>query len=956
MKSFLKVLLVVIILIVLALFIIPVFFQDEIAARLKEEANKQFDAQIEFSDVNLSLIRAFPDFSLEVEDLSIAGRNEFAGDTLVSMESFFVTVDLFSVFKGEVYILERISLTNPEIKLRVLKNAKVNWDIVASDETTRPEEPEVDTSGGVKLQLDKVSVSSGKFAYLAEDINTTVKMNGINLAVNGDFTAGITTLETKAEIRKFTLGYEGINYLDEAELELDTDFKADLNKYKFSFEKGEFALNDLELLVDGYFMLMEQGYDMDIAFKAEENEFRSFLSLVPAIYTEDFKSIQTDGELSFNGFVKGSYSAERIPGFELNIDVKDGEFRYPDLSAGVSDVNIKARVKNNGYDMDNTVVDVSKFDLKMAENPFSAKIFVKTPVSDPFVDASLKGVLNLTTLKNIYPFSADMALSGTINADISIEARMSAVEDEKYDQIKALGYFHAKEIQYQSLEFPEGLRIPAAQMNISPQYLDLVNLDFKYGRSSFNAHGKINDYLAYSMGEGMLEGNLEIQSPYFNVDEFLPESMDTSPQTETDDEAVADTIAAEQGVFRVPHRIDFLFTSQFDKLAYDNIIIDAVNGTIKVAGQKVILQGLEGNIAGGKIKMEGTYDTHKVAKPEVSMNLDIESLDFTKAYNTFAFVEKFAPIAQKVKGTFTTGFNFKTHLGNDMMPLYETLNGGGKLQTSPLKVANVNTLEKIAGALKMDRLKSFDLNRTNLSFTFENGRLNVKPFNVQMGSIKSTVQGWTSFDQTINYVLDFTLPKGSFGKEATNILNDLAQKSLGQGVKIGNASSVNVKVMVDGTTSDPEISTSLKGTGKKIKKQVKEKVEEEIEEKKVELKEEAGKKVEEILKEADEKAERVLKQAQNQAENIKKEARRQAQKLRNEADRLAQKITDEAKGKGMLKELAAKKAAEKVRDEADKKAEKLVDEAESRADKIVEDAEKQAETVREEARKKTGGG
>ncbi|MCF8302790.1 MAG: hypothetical protein K9I94_05885 [Bacteroidales bacterium] len=960
MKAFLRVLFIVIILIVLALFIIPMFFEDEIAERVKQEANKQVDAQIEFTGVNLSLIRAFPDFSLAVNDFSIVGANEFEGDTLVNMQSLFVTVDLFSVFGGDQYVLKRLELSKPEIMLRVLKSGKANWNIVAAPEEEAPPEAKTDTTGGVSIKLNNISVTGGEFAYRAEDINTIVAMRDLDLSVSGDFTAGVTTLKTKAIIGRFLLGYQGVNYVDGAKVALDTDFEADLNKYKFGFEKGALSINDLGLLIDGYFMLMDQGYDMDIAFEAEESDFRSFLSLVPPIYAKNFESIKTSGKLAFDGFVRGLYTGERIPGFELNIGVKDGFFRYPEMNAEVSEIFINTHIRNNGYDVDNTVVDVKQFRMKMADNPFKAGVYVKTPISDPYIDADMKGTINLETVKSIYPLPEDMKISGEVNVDLALQGNMSSIEKKQYDQFKALGYFHAKDFSYQSLDFPQGLSIPAAQINVSPQYLDLVNLDFKYGRSSLKARGKVNNYLAYAMQDGTLDGNLELRSEYFNMDEFIPESEESEDPGEQDapstGETVSDTIGAREGVFRVPERINFLMNAEFDKLVYDNITMKNAVGTLRIANQKVIIEGIESQIAGGKVMMEGEYNTYRVEQPEVRMDLDINTIDFRQAYNTFMVVEKFAPIAEKIQGTFSTGFQFTTKLGNDMMPVYETLNGGGRLQTSPVKVNNVNTLQKIAGSLKMDQLESLDLNRVNLSFTFENGKLHVDPFDIQVGNIKSEVQGWTSFDQSINYTLDFTLPKGSFGKKATGVLNDLAQKSLGQGIKIGDASSVNVKVDVTGTTSDPKISTSLKGTGKRVKEQVKEKIEEKIEEKKEQVKKEAKEKAGELIKKANERAEQILNQARNQAENIKKEARRQAQKIRNEADRQAQKVINEAEGKGMLQEMAAKKAAEKIRNEADKKANKVVKEADQRADNIVKKAEKQAEKIREEAREKAGGG
>ena len=61
--------------------------------------------------------------------------------------------------------------------------------------------------------------------------------------------------------------------------------------------------------------LNEKDFGMDITFKSPENTFKSLLSLAPGIYTKDFGKIETKGDLSFAGLVKGTYSGRQMPAF-----------------------------------------------------------------------------------------------------------------------------------------------------------------------------------------------------------------------------------------------------------------------------------------------------------------------------------------------------------------------------------------------------------------------------------------------------------------------------------------------------------------------------------------------------------------------------------------------------------------------------------------------------------------
>ncbi len=76
------------------------------------------------------MFRSFPNVSVGIKDLYIAGINEFEGDTLFSVGSVDVVVDLISAIKMENIKIKRISIDYPRVHAWVMTDGKVNWDIV----------------------------------------------------------------------------------------------------------------------------------------------------------------------------------------------------------------------------------------------------------------------------------------------------------------------------------------------------------------------------------------------------------------------------------------------------------------------------------------------------------------------------------------------------------------------------------------------------------------------------------------------------------------------------------------------------------------------------------------------------------------------------------------------------------------------------------------------------------
>jgi hypothetical protein len=88
---------------------------------------------------------------------------------------------------------------------------------------------------------------------------------------------------------------------------------------KFTFKENSLALNDFAMSFDGWFKMNESDYDMDIVFKSPDNSFKSLLSIVPGMYTESFTNIETNGDLAFDGFVRGKYNDNQMPAFNVTL-------------------------------------------------------------------------------------------------------------------------------------------------------------------------------------------------------------------------------------------------------------------------------------------------------------------------------------------------------------------------------------------------------------------------------------------------------------------------------------------------------------------------------------------------------------------------------------------------------------------------------------------------------------
>ena len=73
-----------------------------------------------------------------------------------------------------------------------------------------------------------------------------------------------------------------------------------------------------------------------------------------------------------------------MPAYNINLDITDGFFQYPDLPKPVKNINLKLQVENPDGVTDHTVVNIPKAHLEMDEDPFDFRLLLKNPVSDMY--------------------------------------------------------------------------------------------------------------------------------------------------------------------------------------------------------------------------------------------------------------------------------------------------------------------------------------------------------------------------------------------------------------------------------------------------------------------------------------------------------------------------------------------------------------------------------------------
>jgi len=884
MKRFLKIAGIVLPVVLIALISLPFLFKGKIIELAKKEINKTVNARVDFDRVGLNFFRSFPNASISLDNLKITGIDEFENDTLFYAESLSVTVNLKSFFGSPGYEISKILVSNAYLRAHILESGKANWNIMKED-TTAAKTEEVSS---FKLRLKGVNISHSNIYFDDDSSRINVGLQNINLSLSGDMTADETQIKTNFTVDTLYFLMDKIPYLSEANAKGDVAINADLKNMKFTFADNKLQLNEIKANIDGWVSFPDAlTTDMDIQLNAPDTQFKDILSLIPAMYSKDFKDLKASGKVSLDASAKGVMKGDTLPAFDLKLLVSDAFFQYPDLPESVKNIRTNIHVNSPGGSADNTLVDISDTHLEMGGNPFDFQLNLSTPVSDPDIRLSAVGNLDLGMVKKVYPLDST-ELNGILSANLKLATRMSYIDKAQYDKVEAAGTLNVKNMQVKS----EGknIQIQNAGLSFSPQYVNLSNLSVQIGKNDIAANGKLENFLPYFMKNETLKGSLTVNSNYLNLNDFMSNST----------AAAKDTTQME--VIEIPKNLDLSLTGNFKQLIFDRLNMTQVAGQIAVKDGKAEMKNLTMNALGGKMNVNGYYDTGKnPQQPEVSLNLDVQEVSFAQTFSTFVTIKKLAPVFDNLTGNYSTKFQMTSPLGKDFMPNLSALTASGLLSSGNVSITGNSVLNGLASALKNESLKDLKIKDLKLPFSIDTGRVSTKPFDLNLGQGKINLQGSTGLDQTINY------------KAIVNLAGSLSNQYLN-----------NVTVLIGGTFTNPKFNIDLKNAANQL----------------------LGNLINSALggdSQGTPATQQVTDKVNEQIENIRQQAKDAGDKLVAEAGKQGQNLIDQAnKTSNPVAKLAAVKAAEAS-------AKKIKDEAQKQADNLNAQAEKQIQALKDKA-------
>ncbi|AFM03516.1 uncharacterized protein involved in outer membrane biogenesis [Bernardetia litoralis DSM 6794] len=596
---------VLLILVVGAVFLVPVLFKDQIKAKVEKVASEQVLADVKFGDFDISILRHFPKLTVQLENISVINRAPFEGDTLLAANNFELALNFMSIF-GDKIEIHSIYADQPLVNVHVLKDGRASYDIYAG--TTDTTEVVTEDTAAFEIGLEKWNITEGRIKYQDDTLKMIAIIDGLNHEGSGNITSDKYDLSTNTTIKDLYIIFEKVAYIDHRPVSADVTLEMDMANMKFTFKDNEFKLNDLPLQLSGWLSMPESTNSilMDLNFATPETNFKSLLSLIPPVFLKDYDGLEAKGEFVFKGMTKGEFDSEKeiYPEFDISLLIKDGYFKYPELPTAVENVNVDMQVINTTANLNNTVIDIKTFAMNLGKNPINGKVKIQG-LEKYDIDANINATVNLAELAQIYPMDS-LEIKGLFN----LKLLAKGVYDEAQNRIPTIDADMTLKNGYvKSLAYPipiENLEVEAHARNTTGQMenmrVDLEKITMQVENKPFSVSGHTQgiENLVYDL---MLKGELDLET----ITKIVPlDDMTVTGLIKADIETKGSTAALDA------EKYDELPTS--GELSVQNLVFTSVdlpqgmkitNAKVSFTPQQMILNSFNGFLGKSDIALTG---------------------------------------------------------------------------------------------------------------------------------------------------------------------------------------------------------------------------------------------------------------------------------------------------------------------------------------------------------------
>ncbi len=764
--------------------------KNQIKKYALDQLNAQLDAKITINNIDITLFKQFPKVSLDMHLVRVTDPTQ-PEKYLLQAEHVYIGFNFYDIIRKQ-YNIKLIAIDSAQLNLYTNIDGKSNYNIFKQDTSTT-------ANKSFLLSLKEVILNQVNVVYINKTNKQYYDLRLQNMLLSGDFSNTGESINCKGLVFARMVKSDHFMLAKNKLLTLDLMLAINNQTETYSFTKGFIDLDMLQLNLEGNITNKPKSVLFDVKVGARKLDIPSLLSLLPGSINIP-TDLQSEGELYFNGLIKGEASETNSPQISLTFGVTNGKLKKGD-GLSIDQIKFSGEFGNGALqNAKHSFVKLNGLQFTINQGKVMGNLFI-TDFTNPEMKLHLKGNARAQDILAFVKNGAIKKAEGNINFDIDFEGLLAHINSINWLKNKASGTI---DLDLNNIEFDNDKNRTEtfkALFTVNGKDVEINRLDAKINQSDVKVTGVLHNLIPYLLINGeKLEAQINYQSNYIDINNFASFGA-----------ASNDTI---QTGFSLPDNITISANVGAGKLIYNLFTAQNVSAKVFWRGKVISLEDFAAQTMEGDIKLDGQIENAPDGRFLITASSNLKGINITRLFkecNDFGQQE----ITQKhLNGKLSGEINFvgvwSSNFTCDLNKLYVL----SKIKVSNGELVNyepLNALGKYIDVNDLRNLKFADLDNT---IEIKNKTIFIPQFDVKNNALNITLSGTHSFANVVDYRMKIKL-----GELLKN-----KRKKLGNEFNEEEATAdrgVNLYMSMKGPIDNVSITYDKLGTKQKITQELK---------------------------------------------------------------------------------------------------------------------------------------
>jgi hypothetical protein len=735
--------------IVIAGSVIGLYYQDEVRQYMINEINRHVDSEIVVRDLSFSVLRKFPQASIEFKDvfIGIAPGYEFCQDqgkntdTLFTAESVFLQFNIRDIFRKQ-YSINRVLAINGVFNMAVNASDQVNYRIWKTPGQN---------GNGFTIDLNDVSMAGYRVRYSNCITRTYLDSDLKRLEMKGNFS------ESSFNIKCFVQGYGNEfrqkNYTYNGKKEISASVVLNGNGKEIKIQEGKVGLSGIRLAVTGKYETGEPGY-MNIEVTGTNIDIMSVTGFLGQVEQNNLKLYRFNGKFDFTASVSGRYGNNFIPAITASFFASKGEIKRIDTGLKLTEIAMKGNYTNgSNQNAVSSAVFFNHFSARFGNGKISGKGNI-TNFVQPSADLDISASILLDELAEFYKPENIINMGGRIETDFSMKGTIPAPGNWDMEEFYKMDIKGKLKIEKGLLEISKSKHIASdiGGLLYFGNTLRAENLDFKIGNDHLSISGTIENGLPWLLNDNEvmnISGNL--YSGNLNLDNYIISSGKTSRHE-----------SSEQLPF--PSNLELSLDFLIDDMWFGKFHSTKFKGKLSYKPGMMILNAIEFVSMDGNISGNGVIAQRHNREFILQSQLQMQNIDIQKMFLTFNNFGQSFIHGEHLKGILSGNLGLICEWTPELDLKWERLIADSKVEIRNGELVSFEPMLGLARFIHVSELNHIWFSTLNNEIFIRNQVITIPQMDVNSTAFNISGSGTHHFDGRFDYRLRVLLSDVLYGK------------------------------------------------------------------------------------------------------------------------------------------------------------------------------------------------